>query len=157
MKRAFLLIVIFSIMHLTACVYDSMFCIPITNHTNDTILIYTAQCNDIDSVKTGVSSDWFFELKFDETGKLFFDESNDIIFPDSCALYCEPGGFRNKSLFISNHDKKGYFFVIELETAKNYTWEEIRRNKLFETLIITRELLKENDWKIDFPAFRNVP
>ena len=89
-------------------------------------------------------------LKFDKIGKLAFDENNDIIFPDSSGIYCEPGGFRSKSLFVFNYDKKGYFFIIKLETIRNYTWEEIRKNKLYDKMIVTKKMLEENNWKIDY-------
>ena len=150
MKKIFLFTIISTLLLFPACVYDSMFCISIINRTNDTILIGVAPCNNIDSVKAGISTDWFFELKFDETGKLIFDKNNDIIRPDHIGKYCEPGGFRNKSLFVFNYEKKGYFFIINLETIENYTWEEICRNKLYKTMIVTREMLKNNDWKIDY-------
>jgi len=62
MKKIILLTIISIFLSLTACVYDSMFCVPITNRTNDTVLIYTSQYNNIDSIKAGISADWFFEL-----------------------------------------------------------------------------------------------
>lgn len=162
MKKTFLLLIISIFLSLSACVYDSVVCFPIINRTNDKILICYAECNNIDSIKYIIGNLDFFSLKSDEAGKIILQEkiisydsiwgreyrSSDIIFPDSAGRYCEPG-FRN-SFFISNEDNKGYFFIIKLETVRDYTWEEIRKNKLYETLILTREMLKNNDWKIDY-------
>lgn len=162
MKKTFLLVMILAFLSFTACVYDSVICFPITNRTSDTILICYTEYNNIDSAKYFIGNLDVFPLKLNESGKLILYEkiisydsiwgreyrSSDIIPPDSCGRYCERG-FRN-SFFISNEENKGYFFIIPLETARNYTWEEIRRNKLYETLIVTREMLKNNDWKVDY-------
>ena len=145
MKKIFLLIILIILIistSLTDCVYDSMFCMGIINHTNDTIYVCFAQYNDIDSVKYGIK--WGDQLKFDNTGKIVTNKrknENSIIFPDSCGMYCEPGS-RN-SFFFNSYEKKGYFFIVKLETINNYTWEEIRKNKLYDKLIVTREILKK--------------
>jgi hypothetical protein len=160
--KTFLLAIISTFLSLTACVYDSVACFSIANRTNDAILICYAECNNIDSVKYFIGNLDIFPLKFDEAGKIILQEkiisydsiwereyrSSDIVFTDSVVRYCEPG-FRN-SFFISNEDKKGYFFIIKLKTVRDYTWEEVRKNNLYETLIVTREMLKNNDWKIDY-------
>ena len=35
-----------------------------------------------------------------------------------------------------------YFFIIKQENAKNYSWKEICRYKLYDTLVVTREMLE---------------
>jgi hypothetical protein len=145
MKKIFLLVIISALLLLTNCDYTT--CLLITNHTSDTILVYFASYDNIDGVAYGVSSDWEFELKFDETGKVVF-ENSDVIIPDSYGRYCELVPENN--LLRRNEDQKGYFFIIKLETIKNYTWEEIRKNKLYEELIVTREMLEENGRNIDY-------
>ncbi|MCL2039449.1 MAG: hypothetical protein FWG85_03360 [Bacteroidetes bacterium] len=167
MKKVFLLSMIPVCLFFTACPFDSVVCFSIKNHTNDTILICYARYNNIDSVDYYIGNLDPFQLQFDEVGKIILYEtiisydtiwgieycSSDIIFPDSSGRYYERG-FRN-SFFISNKDKKGYFFVIKLETVRDYTWEEIRKNKLYYKLIVTIEMLKKNDWRIDYYGKEN--
>ena len=124
---------------------DVATCVRVINHTNDTILVYFARHNDIESVEYDVSIGWFFELKFDETGKIIFDKNYGVIASNSKGRYCRP--IHRRQLFRNNN---GYFFIIKVETARNYTWDEIRKNRLYDTLIVTNEMLRKNDWRIDY-------
>lgn len=120
-------------------VFDSMEQMRIVNRTNDTVLIGNAKYNNIDSVK------WFLECwgtKYDSTwteidnmGNLKVSK-NDLIPHDSMGCYGET------TLFGQNKDHKGYFFIIKQENAKNYSWKEICRYKLYDTLVVTREMLE---------------
>lgn len=119
-------------------VFDSMEQMRIVNRTNDTVLIGNAKYNNIDSVK------WFLECwgtKYDSTwteidnmGNLKVSK-NDLIPHDSIACYGET------LLFEQNKEHKGYFFIIKLKTANNHSWKEICRNKLYDILVVTREML----------------
>ena len=66
--------------------------------------------------------------------------SQDYIPQDSTANYAEFG-----SLFSHNKEHKGYLFVIKLETARNHTWAEICNEHLYDTLFVTREMLKQGN------------
>ena len=112
----------------------------IINQTRDTILIGRANCNCIDSViyflsycDAGYDSTW---TTIDSMGNLEISKS-DLIPPDSI------GCFEATSVFEPSLEHKGYFFIIKAETAKNYSWQEIRENKLYDTLVVQRKMMKE--------------
>ena len=119
-------------------VFDSMEQMRIVNRTIDTILIGSAKYNNIDSVK------WFLECwgtKYDSTWTrtdimgMFEIRNNNLIPHDSMGCYGET------TLFGHNKEHKGYFFIIKQENARIYSWKEICRNKLYDTLFVTREML----------------
>ena len=119
-------------------VFDSMEQMRIVNRTIDTILIGSAKYNNIDSVK------WFLECwgtKYDSTWTrtdimgMFEIRNNNLIPHDSMGCYGET------TLFGQNKEHKGYFYIIKQENVRNYSWKEICRNKLYDTLIVTREML----------------
>ena len=58
---------------------------------------------------------------------------------------------RNFSYIIKY--KKGYFFIIKLETARNHTWAEICNEHLYDTLFVTREMLKQGN-RIEYHGSR---
>ena len=65
-----------------------------------------------------------------------FDVNKSNLIPhDSTGHYFET------TLFGKNIEHKGYFFIIRFENIKNYSWEEICRYKLYDTLVVTREML----------------
>ena len=120
-------------------VFDSMEQMRIVNRTIDTILIGSAKYNNIDSVK------WLLEcwgVKYDSTWTrtdimgMFEVGNNNLIPHDSMGCYGET------TLFGQNKDHKGYFFIIKQKNAKNYSWKEICRYKLYDTLVVTREMLE---------------
>ena len=119
-------------------VFDSMEQMRIVNRTMDTILIGSAKYNNIDSIK------WFLECwgaKYDSTWTrtdilgMFEISNNNFIPHDSMGCYGET------TLFGQNKEHKGYFYIIKQENVRNYSWKEICRNKLYDTLIVTREML----------------
>ena len=59
------------------------------------------------------------------------------------AAYAEPGR-------LFKQDNNGLFFIIKLETARNHTWDEICRNHLYDTLVVTREMLEQTGNKIEY-------
>ena len=158
------------LMVLSSCVFDTAYIIQVTNHTNDTILIGYGGYNTIDSTKLFLeSAPWdtltsdsdtitsarvyshrwitpngdsliFYCLDTEINGsdKLSIGRHN-LIAPDSISWYSE----LNCPLFYHNQDKTGYFFVITLETARNHTWEEICRDRLYNRIVITQEMQKQ--------------
>jgi hypothetical protein len=66
---------------------------------------------------------------------LWFNKSN-LIYPDSLG---------STGIIYLIEYKKGYFFIIELQIARNHTWEEICKNHLYDTLVVTQEMLKQGN------------
>lgn len=131
---------------ITSCVIiDYMQTIHIVNKTNDTLLIGVAQHKIVDSVYRflwGGIRDTTQINPFAEPKKElpFLIQKYHIINPDSDAIYA------SSSLFGDKEQNKIFFFIIRLQTAKNYSWQEICTNKeLYDTLFITREMLKHGN------------
>ena len=155
MKKIILLATLALPLFLSSCLVASVLVpVPLTNHSNDSILVFVSRVeNNIDSVRVGLRS----VLRFDEAGKIVFDETRDVTNPGA------EGSFRvfgHRPLFLlwatrgirrqAFHHRNGYFFIIKLETVRNYTWDEIRKNRLYNTLIVTRETFRRNGWRIDY-------
>ena len=158
------------LMILSSCVFDRIYVINLTNHTNDTILIGYGGYNTIDSTKIFLSSAPWDTLTSDSDtitcARVF---SHNWITPngDSLIFYSLEtklnGGDKlsigrhdlvppdssvsfHRSyypLFRFDQDQKGYFFVITLETARNHTWEEICRDTLYNRIVITQDMQKQ--------------
>ena len=158
------------LMVLSSCVFDTAYVIQVTNHTNDTILIGYGGYNTIDSTKLFLeSAPWdtltsdsdtisaarvfsqrcitpngkpiiiyCLETKINGGDKLSIGK-HDLVPPDSTASYSQP----HHPLFYHDQDQTGYFFVITLETARNHTWEEICRDRLYNRIVITQEMQKQ--------------
>lgn len=158
------------LMILSSCVFDRLYVINLTNHTKDTILIGYGGYNTIDSItwflqsapwdtltsdSDTINSARFFShrwitpngdslimyclcTKINGGDKLSIGR-HDLVPPDSTASYGQP----HFPLFRFDQDQKGYFFVITLKTARNYTWEEICRDTLYNRIVITQEMQKQ--------------
>jgi hypothetical protein len=146
-KMLMLILTVLIVLFLQSCPIDFGCSFSIINHSKDTIYVCFATHNVIDSVKNGIGLRRISEKMLDKSGYITL-YSNDIVPTDSTIVYAEP--VRCTELFYNNIDNKGYFFIIKLETVREYTWAEIRKNGLYETLIVTRKMLEENDWKIDY-------
>lgn len=134
---------------ISSCVIDYVYPMHIINHTNDTILIGYGNKNLIDSTKWFMPSDTgdtlafklgYVMTRFNGIGKLTIGE-HDLIPPDSSAGYHE-----HHPLFLDRPNQTGYFFIINLETARKHTWEEICRDTLYDTVVITQNMLKQGKW-----------
>ena len=171
MKRLFWGIFITLILTgLSSCVFDTVYVIHVTNHTNDTILIGYGGYNTIDSTKLFLeSAPWDTLTSDSDTITSARVYSHRWITPngDSLIFYCIDTKINgNDKLSIGRHDlvppdstasfgrpydhlfyydqdQTGYFFVITLETARNHTWEEICRDTLYNRIIITQEMQKQ--------------
>ena len=118
----------------------------IENRTSDAVIIGSSRYCCIDSVK------YFLErrgARYDSREPVFQEEEKLnltdrlIIPPDSLGGY----GELNAPLFSHNQDRNGYFFIINLDTARNHTWGEICRDTLYETLIVTQEMVKQAQYQ----------
>ena len=126
---------------------ETFFC----NCTNDTLLIGASHCNNIDDLDyvltpfytaKGFNTE-VFSLQKGSAPSFCFDE-RDIIFPDSiCSIdyYC---------LFDNNKTDTCYFFLIKWSDAKQYSWDEIRKNKLYRKWVVTRDKNGEYDTNIRY-------
>ena len=140
--KKLLLLIVTSFILLISClpVFDSLEVMRIINCSADTIVIGSAHCYNIDSVRWVVER---FHAKFDTTwtkidnmGCLKVCE-NDLIPPDSMGCYAEP------TLFGYSQEHKGYFFIFKLKDIKEHSWNEIRQKQLYDTMVVTREMLGE--------------
>ena len=134
-------------------VFDFAESMRIKNCTIDTVIVGASFSSSIDSIYMGEYGRFRFYdrlgAKLDSTwtvmnNKGMLDISkNELIPPDSMAAYAEPGR-------LFKRDNKGLFFIIKLETARNHTWDEICRNHLYDTLVVTREMLEQTDNIIEY-------
>ena len=134
-------------------VFDFAESMSIKNCTKDTVIVGASFSSSIDSIYMGEYGRFRFYdrlgAKWDSTwtvmnNKGMLDISkNELIPPDSMAAYAEPGR-------LFKRDNKGLFFIIKLETARNHTWDEICRNHLYDTLVVTREMLEQTDNIIEY-------
>ena len=134
-------------------VFDFAESMRIKNCTIDTVIVGASFSSSIDSIYMGEYGRFRFYdrlgAKWDSTwtvmnNKGMLDISkNELIPPDSMAAYAEPGR-------LFKRDNKGLFFIIKLETARNHTWDEICRNHLYDTLVVTREMLEQTDNIIEY-------
>ena len=127
----------------------------IKNCTNDSILICTtelAKYNIIDSVKFFLEGDYNSDLRTefkDSIGQKF--GSLNIIPPDSSGCYVAVTASNGTYMGVKLYER-GFFFIIKLETSRNHTWEEICRNHLYDTLVVTQEMLEQTGNIIEYKA-----
>ena len=122
----------------------------IKNCSSDTILIGVseyAKYGSIDSVR-------FFLPAEIEAGTNIWTEFNgdrelkignsDIILPDSSCCYDRPAT-SNGPYLGGESGTKGYFFIIKIDVARNKSWKEICKNHLYDTLVVTQEMMKKGN------------
>ena len=150
-KKIVIFLMLTSVLNLVSCVVicSSKSNMYIVNNTEDTLLIccaYYAEFDEIDSVDYFLPAEWDVSLEGDtklgRDGKLKISNKN-LIPPDSAGNYCRTLLSYGPRLGNDN-DEKGYFFILKLEVAQSYTWKEIRNERLYDTLVISREMLGKN-------------
>ena len=119
------------------------------NCTKDTLFICMSQYNNIDSIHSRMSpgysssffeEDTFFIDLFESNG--FYIHNDEAILPDStCWDYEDCLFYRSDTT---------YFFLIKWSDARKYTWDEIRKNKLYRKWIVTRDKNGEYDTNIRY-------
>ena len=119
-------------------VFDNIPLMQIVNRTGDTILVGRAYYDNIDSIT------YFVETLVCDTTKVKFKLKEDLeivgsnkIAPDSFAI--------DDARIYSGQDGKGYFYIFKYNSIKKHTWEEICKNHLYDTLVVTREMLKQGN------------
>lgn len=119
-------------------VFDNIPLMQIVNRTGDTILVGRAYYDNIDSIT------YFVETLVCDTTKVKFKLKEDLeivgsnkIAPDSFAI--------TDARIYSGQDGKGYFYIFKYNAIKNHTWEDICKNRLYDTLVVTQEMLKQGN------------
>ncbi len=121
-------------------------CIPIIhtkslavfkNCTHDTVFIGASHNDNIDSVGRQVNPHYNFQANsgLDTTGVSLWkhtDFSRDsFVYPDSaCSIDAN---------YLFHNTDTCYFFLITLDNAKSYSWDEIHSKKLFHRWIVKRD------------------
>ena len=145
-----IVVLLFSVSFLfSSCipVMDSRSKMYITNNTKDTIVIgysgYHAKYNIIDSVSCFLfvnHKDSHEYTKFNGKEELKIGSDN-LILPDSSGIYDATTTSYGPRLGGDN-GKKGYFFIIKLETINKYTWNDICKMHMYDMLVVNYEMLK---------------
>lgn len=137
---------------LSSClpIIDSRSCVWFKNKTGDTIIVCTsnhARYDKIDSANCCLlseTSNWDYNMnktRFAGKDKLIIGET-DVIPPDSMCIYDSSSDFSG-NIFGAEQDHKGWFFVIKLENARKYTWEQICNEHRYNNFVVTQEMLNK--------------
>lgn len=133
---------------LTACipVCHTVYPIKVKNCTSDTLIIGGTCYYSIDSIpflyaRTNVGS---MVIKGCRTREI----KGSFITPDSI-------GITSKAIVLDkDFGYKGYFFIIKLEDTRKHTWNFICKNKLYDVLVVTKQMADENG---DLIAYKPQP
>ena len=119
-------------------VFDTVPLMRIVNRTCDTILVGRAYCDNIDSithfVETLERDTTEVRLKLKEDLRIV---RRNLIAPDSFAIA--------DARISSGQNGKGYLFILKYNTTKNHTWDKICKDRLYDTLFVTRDMLDERN------------
>ena len=115
------------------------------NCTNDTLFICPSHCNDIDSIydrafplysQSRCMNDY---VLFEVNG--LYIHNNEAILPDSTC---------RTDYYLLRKTDTAYFFLIKWSDARKYTWDEIRKNKLYRKWVATRNKKDEYEKNIRY-------
>ena len=123
----------------SSCVYDSYCDYIFTNRTGDSLFIGASYYDEIDSV------DYQLEPLFYDRGShpdtlTLWDKicvQDNIIYPDSSFLI--------NSVYLSVNNDSCYLFLVKWRDANDYSWDEIRRKKLYRR----RKVVRNSDGDFD--------
>ena len=115
------------------------------NCTNDTLFICPSHCNDIDSIYDRAfplysQSRCMNDYVLLEVNGLYIHNS-EAIFPDSTC---------RTDYYLLRKTDTTYFFLIKWSDARKYTWDEIRKNKLYRKWVATRNKKDEYEKNIRY-------
>lgn len=118
------------------------------NCTNDTLFICPSHYNCFDSIysimqpySSSFCKEDTFVVDLTESNG-FYINNDEALLPDStCWIY-------DDCLF--NKSDTTYFFLIKWSDAKQYSWDEIRENKLYRKWVVTRDKNGEYDTNIRY-------
>ena len=127
------------------CVIDYVRNELFVNCTNDTLFIFPSHCNDIDSIYNRVfplysQSRCMNDYVLLEVNGLYI-LNNEAIFPDSTCM---------TDYYLLRKTDTAYFFLIKWSDARKYTWDEIRKKKLYRKWVATRNKKDEYEKNIRY-------
>ncbi len=137
--------------------YGMLACVPIVhtrhaakfkNCTADSLFIGLSYYNTIDSVFTLLYPSYNTSAtnRNDTSGiflwKKVVIERLDYVSPDSTC--------RTDREILFHDNDTSYLFLIKCKDAKNHTWDEICKNKLYHRLVITKNILGKFDTNIKY-------
>ena len=127
------------------CVMDYVRNDFFVNCTNDTLFICPSHCNDIDSIYDRAfplysQSRCMNDYVLLEVNGLYI-HNNEAIFPDSTCW---------TNYYKLRKTDTAYFFLIKWSDARKYTWDEIRKNKLYRKWVATRNKKDEYEKNIRY-------
>ncbi len=115
------------------------------NCTNDTLFICPSHCNDIDSIYDRAFPLYSQSRCMDDYVLLeangLYIHNNEAIFPDSTCW---------TNYYKLRKTDTAYFFLIKWSDARKYTWDEIRKKKLYRKWVATRNKKDEYEKNIRY-------
>ena len=131
---------------LSSCVMDYARNEFFVNCTNDTLFICPSHCNDIDSIYDRAFPFYSQSSCKDDMNVLLevnglYIHNNEAIFPDSTC---------RTDYYLLRKTDTAYFFLIKWSDARKYTWDEIRKNKLYRKWVATRNKKDEYEKNIRY-------
>ena len=115
------------------------------NCTNDTLFICPSHCNDIDSIYDRAFPLCSQSRCMDDDVLLevngLYIHNNEAIFPDSTCM---------TDYYLLRETDTTYFFLIKWSDARKYSWDEIRKNKLYRKWVATRNKKDEYEKNIRY-------
>lgn len=132
------------------CVIDYVRNDLFVNCTNDTLFICPSHCNDIDSIYNRAFPLYSQSRCMDDYVLLevngLYIHNNEAIFPDST---CRTDYYKLRKTDTT------YFFLIKWSDARKYSWDEIRKNKLYRKWVATRNKKDEYEKNIRYSDSEN--
>lgn len=116
--------------------------ILIVNRTKDTILIGSSESNRIDSVVYYLNLSGIYnpQVEYNLPNIVINNKVKNVFIPqDSTCSFLRP------SLFEGFKNNRIVFFVIKLDVAKNNSWEEICKKKLYDSLVVVPEMVEKKN------------
>lgn len=115
------------------------------NCTNDTLFICPSHCNDIDSIYDRAFPLYSQSRCMDDYVLLevngLYIHNNEAIFPDSTC---------RTDYYLLRKTDTAYFFLIKWSDARKYSWDEIRKKKLYRKWVATRNKKDEYEKNIRY-------
>ncbi len=136
------------IVYLLCCIFLAQSCIPvctletmkIVNCTNDTILIGYDDNNTIDSLR------WFIDrwiVRYDSSRTVIEFKKDLSVSNNNLIPHDSIGCFARTSLFSDFTNNRIIFFVIKWDDAKNNSWDNICKKRLYDTLVVVPEMVEK--------------
>lgn len=132
-----LLVVLIVIYVISACIpiIHTRTCVFFRNYTKDTLFVGASLYDNIDSVNSMLFPNY---ARYDDLDTIIVFQHKylnvhptDFVLPDSLC--------RGEPNYLFNEHDTCYFFLVKWKDAKNYSFDEIRKKKLYHRWIVTRD------------------